>query len=84
MKVTMLYFDTICTLVKEYGFTWRDVNGIEDNDKRVVSGVNNEFTSSLEDMFYVSHIGGHWEDYRYRQNIIDAFVEALSETRTCI
>lgn len=81
MKVTMLYFNTIDKLIEKYGFTWNHVDAIDDKDDAVIYGDNNEFSCSLEHMFYCTHMGGFDETTDNAKKLITAFLEALQEVK---
>lgn len=79
MKVTMLYFDTIVKIIKEYNYTWEDVNRIQDYKGRVKFG---EHDYTLEQIFHSTHMGGFKEDGEHEKILIKAFLRALEETRS--
>ena len=81
MKATMLYFDTICDLLKEHGFTWKHVAAIEDSNDSVKYGDNNEFSCSFEHMFYCTHMGGFDKTTDNAQKLIVAFIKALQSVK---
>jgi len=81
MKVTMLYFHTVSELIKKFGYTWNDVSGIKDHKGRVKHGENGRFESSLEYMFYSTHMGGFNENSDNAKALISAFLVALEEAR---
>lgn len=74
MKVTMLYYHTISKLIKKYGFTWKDVENIEDYKGRVIIK-GHKFM--LEDIFYSTHMHGFNENGEYEKILVKAFIEAL-------
>ena len=67
MKVTMLYFHTISRIIKKHGFTWSDVEGIQDH------------AQCLEDAFYITHMGGFDENSDRAKSLIKVFLGALKE-----
>lgn len=81
MKVAMLYFSTISGLIKKHGFSWEDVHNIEDFKGRVKFGKNSEFESTLEHIFYYTHMGGFCKNDRNSKLLIAAFLNALEESR---
>lgn len=74
MKITMLYFNTIADLIKKYGFTWEDVNNIQDYKGRVTLC---DYEYTLEQIFYSTHMGGFDEYSEMGKILIKAFIQAL-------
>jgi endonuclease IV len=68
-------------IIKEYGYTWANVEAIEDNDSRYKYGENKEHSCSLEHGFYTSHMGSSCiKDFKISDNLLSAFLQALEET----
>lgn len=81
MKITMLYFDTIGKIIKENGYTWEDVNYIQDFKGRVI-WCGHEYT--LEETFYSTHMGGFDKNKEHEKVLIKYFLKALEEAKKII
>lgn len=78
MKVTMLYFNTIGKVIKEHGYTWNDVDNIQDYKGRVI-WCGHKYT--LEDIFYTTHMDGFGKYKEQSQVLIESFLEALKNPK---
>lgn len=78
MKITMLYFNTVAEVINQYGYTWEDVNNIQDYKGRVVMG---GYKYTLADIFYSTHMGGFDQNSERGKILINSFVQALQEMK---
>lgn len=78
MKITMLYTNSIAKIIKEHGYTWKDMDNIHDYAGRVKFG---DYGYTLEEIFYSTNMGGFDENGEHEKILVKAFLQALEETK---
>ena len=85
MVITMLYFDTIASLIEEHGFTWDHLEKIKDHEHRVLftyeyEGEERSYSTSLRMAFRDLHFDRSFDKHGTEETVlIKAFVKALVE-----